>query len=143
MRPWRRCFLPPDRASAQHVYTLYPTGAVLEEEAAEEVLPAAGLVTASADYYPTVAINALMRTLRDPVMAPHHAEVVRALFYIFTVRWGYVQGSTFDLNAKFQLQHAEVVRVLSDSFMVRQFCARGWDVRCAVSCLHQRRLQCL
>lgn len=60
-------------------------GAVLEEEAAEEVLPAAGLVTASADYYPTVAINALMRTLRDPVMAPHHAEVVRALFYIFKV----------------------------------------------------------
>lgn len=58
---------------------------MLEEEAAEEVLPAAGLVTASADYYPTVAINALMRTLRDPVMAPHHAEVVRALFYIFTV----------------------------------------------------------
>lgn len=58
---------------------------MLEEEAAEEVLPAAGLVTASADYYPTVAINALMRTLRDPVMAPHHAEVVRALFYIFQV----------------------------------------------------------
>lgn len=59
------------------------TGAVLDEEAAEEVLPAAGLVTASADYYPTVAINALMRTLRDPAMAPHHSDVVRALFSIF------------------------------------------------------------
>ena len=55
----------------------------MDEEAAEEVLPAAGLVTASADYYPTVAINALMRTLRDPAMAPHHSDVVRALFSIF------------------------------------------------------------
>lgn len=58
-------------------------GAVLEEDAAEEVLPAAGLVTASPEYYPTVAINALMRTLRDSAMAPHHADVVRALFSIF------------------------------------------------------------
>jgi Domain of unknown function (DUF3385) len=75
-----------DRPLNSRRHMLFPAGAVLEEEAAEEVLPAAGLVTASADYYPTVAINALMRTLRDPVMAPHHAEVVRALFYIFTVR---------------------------------------------------------
>ncbi len=71
-------------ASTLQMHFLFAfAGAVLDEEAAEEVLPAAGLVTASADYYPTVAINALMRTLRDPGMAPHHAEVVRALFYIF------------------------------------------------------------
>ena len=34
--------------------SLVDAGAVLEEEAAEEVVPATGLVTASADYYPTV-----------------------------------------------------------------------------------------
>jgi Domain of unknown function (DUF3385) len=84
-------------------------GAVLEEEAAEEVLPAAGLVTASADYYPTVAINALMRTLRDLVMAPHHAEVVRALFYIFTVRQGFHPNQEDDVMA---LSCAEFVRAL-------------------------------
>jgi Domain of unknown function (DUF3385) len=89
---------------------VHPAGAVLEEEAAEEVLPAAGLVTASADYYPTVAINALMRTLRDSVMAPHHAEVVRALFYIFTVRQGLDLGFRIRFERQLQLQQAEVVR---------------------------------
>ena len=89
---------------------------MLEEEAAEEVLPAAGLVTASADYYPTVAINALMRTLRDPVMAPHHAEVVRALFYIFTVRWGLCSGLEVRFECQFHLQHAKIVWARLDVF---------------------------
>jgi Domain of unknown function (DUF3385) len=55
----------------------------METEASDELLPSSGMVTSSEDYYPTVAINALMRTLRDPSMSSHHFEVVRSLFYIF------------------------------------------------------------
>lgn len=47
------------------------------------MLPASALGTASEDYYPTVAINALMRLLRDPSMASHQQAVTQALFNIF------------------------------------------------------------
>ena len=47
-----------------------------------DLLPSAGLVTASEDYYPTVAINALMRVLREPAMASLHGKAVQALFEI-------------------------------------------------------------
>ena len=57
-------------------------GAVLEDDAGDELLPAAGLVTSSEEYYPTIAINALMRTLREPAMVSHHEPVVKALFAI-------------------------------------------------------------
>lgn len=40
-------------------------------------------MTSSEDYYPTVAINALMRNLRDSAMSSHHPQVIRSLFYIF------------------------------------------------------------
>ncbi|KAK9806315.1 hypothetical protein WJX72_010074 [[Myrmecia] bisecta] len=53
------------------------------DEFAGDLLPATGLVTSSEEYYPTVAINALMRALRDPTMSSHHPRVVRSLFYIF------------------------------------------------------------
>lgn len=56
---------------------------MMEEEGGDELLPAAGLVTTSEEYYPTIAINALMRTLRDPAMVSHHEPVVKALFTIF------------------------------------------------------------
>ena len=56
---------------------------MMEEEVGDELLPAAGLVTSSEEYYPTIAINALMRTLRDPAMVSHHEPVVKALFSIF------------------------------------------------------------
>jgi FKBP12-rapamycin complex-associated protein len=47
-----------------------------------ELLPSAGLVTSSEDYYPTVAINALMSVLRDPGLASLHGRAVAALFDI-------------------------------------------------------------
>ena len=47
-----------------------------------DLLPSAGLVTSSEDYYPTVAINALMRVLREPAMASLHGKAVQALFEI-------------------------------------------------------------
>ena len=55
----------------------------MEDEAADELLPSTGLVTSSDDYYPTVAINALMRLLRDPGMGNHYSQVIDSLFYIF------------------------------------------------------------
>ncbi|CAM6130085.1 unnamed protein product [Calypogeia fissa] len=42
-----------------------------------------GLFTASEEYYPTVAINALMRVLRDPSLSTYHLKVVGSLTYIF------------------------------------------------------------
>ena len=54
-----------------------------DNQFAGDLLPAAGLVTSSEEYYPTVAINALMRNLRDPAMSSHHPQVIRSLFYIF------------------------------------------------------------
>ncbi|GIL87381.1 hypothetical protein Vretimale_1690 [Volvox reticuliferus] len=48
-----------------------------------DLLPASGLVTSSDDYYPTVAINALIRVLRDPALASQHLAVIRALSAIF------------------------------------------------------------
>ena len=54
-----------------------------DPQCAGDLLPATGLVTSSEDYYPTVAINALMRNLRDPAMSSHHPQVIRSLFYIF------------------------------------------------------------
>ncbi|KDD76204.1 FAT domain-containing protein, partial [Helicosporidium sp. ATCC 50920] len=47
-----------------------------------DLLPSAGLVTSSEDYYPTVAINALMRVLRNPGLASLHGRAVHALFDI-------------------------------------------------------------
>jgi len=53
-------------------------GLLAGDEFAGDLLPATGLVTSSEEYYPTVAINALMRTLRDPSMSSHHPQARRA-----------------------------------------------------------------
>ncbi|GIL44136.1 hypothetical protein Vafri_1666 [Volvox africanus] len=54
-----------------------------EGGASGDLLPSSGLVTSSEDYYPTVAINALIRVLRDPALASQHLAVIRALLSIF------------------------------------------------------------
>lgn len=48
----------------------------------QELVPSTGLATSSEDYYPTVAINALMRLLRDPSSASLHGRAVVSLFRI-------------------------------------------------------------
>ena len=58
-------------------------GAVPKDDLGGDFLSSSGLVTSSEEYYPTVAINALMRALRDPAMSSHHSQVVRSLFAIF------------------------------------------------------------
>ncbi|KAJ3194365.1 phosphatidylinositol kinase- protein kinase tor1 [Irineochytrium annulatum] len=42
-----------------------------------------GLGPSSEDYYPTVAINALMKILRDTSLSVHHTAVIQAVMYIF------------------------------------------------------------
>lgn len=41
------------------------------------------LVPGSDDYYPTVAIKALMNILRDPSLSAHHSMVTQAVIFIF------------------------------------------------------------
>jgi FKBP12-rapamycin complex-associated protein len=41
------------------------------------------LAPSSKDYYPTVAINALMKILRDPTLGVHHQMVIQAVMFIF------------------------------------------------------------
>ena len=53
-----------------------------EEGLGGELLPSAGLTTASDDFYPTIAMNALFRVLRDPQQASQHAMVARSLRYL-------------------------------------------------------------
>ena len=49
--------------------------------AADEVPP--GLTPSSDEYYPVVAIAALMRILRDPSLSSHHSVVIQAAMFIF------------------------------------------------------------
>lgn len=46
-----------------------------------DVLP--GMGPSSEDYYPTVAINALMKILRDPSFTVHHNAAIEAVMFIF------------------------------------------------------------
>ncbi|KAK3265871.1 hypothetical protein CYMTET_25479 [Cymbomonas tetramitiformis] len=54
-----------------------------DHELVVELLPSSGLATSSEEYYPTVAINALMQVLRDGSLSSHHLMVVRSLMFIF------------------------------------------------------------
>lgn len=46
-----------------------------------DILP--GLSPSSEEYFPTVAINSLMRILKDPSLATHHTAVIQAVMFIF------------------------------------------------------------
>ena len=59
---------------------LHPGGG---EDDDDDLLPSRNLTTASENFYPTVALNALLRVLRDDSMASHHHMVVRSVMYIF------------------------------------------------------------
>jgi serine/threonine-protein kinase mTOR len=51
-------------------------------DAYTELLPASGMLSNNEEYYPTVALNALMNALRNPAAAAHQAEVFNAMFTI-------------------------------------------------------------
>ncbi len=72
----------PSRALPTLSATARLAGTIPGDDSALDLLPAAGLVTSSEDYYPTVAINALMRVLRDPGLASLHSKAVQSLFDI-------------------------------------------------------------
>ncbi|KAG0576661.1 hypothetical protein KC19_5G097200 [Ceratodon purpureus] len=52
------------------------------EEVPIELLSSGGFLTTNEDYFPTVAIKALMRVLRDPTLSSYHHRVVGSLMYI-------------------------------------------------------------
>ncbi|XP_024379368.1 serine/threonine-protein kinase TOR [Physcomitrium patens] len=52
------------------------------EEVPVELLQSGGLLTTNEDYFPTVAIKALLRVLRDPTLSSYHHRVVGSLMYI-------------------------------------------------------------
>lgn len=47
-----------------------------------ELLPASGMLSSSKDYYPSVAIAALMTALRNPAASAHQNEIFNAMFKI-------------------------------------------------------------
>lgn len=47
-----------------------------------ELLPASGMLSSSKDYYPSVAIAALMTALRNPAASAHQQEIFNAMFNI-------------------------------------------------------------
>ena len=53
------------------------------DENSHDLLPLMNLTTASDDFYPTVALNALLRVLRDKSMSSHRHMVVRSIMFIF------------------------------------------------------------
>ncbi|GAM22047.1 hypothetical protein SAMD00019534_052220 [Acytostelium subglobosum LB1] len=57
----------------------------LDDKSSSNGVSAIELVTspASEDYYPTVAITALMKILRDPSLSSHHTSVIQAVMFIF------------------------------------------------------------
>ena len=54
-----------------------------DDENSHDSLPLMNLTTASDDFYPTVALNALLRVLRDKSMSSHRHMVVRSIMFIF------------------------------------------------------------
>ena len=50
-----------------------------------DVLPTLHLTSLSDEYYPTIALNSLLRILRDPTRTSHRLMVIRSIVYIFQV----------------------------------------------------------
>jgi len=48
-----------------------------------DLMPSATMRTSQEDFYPTVAINALLKILRDPALSNQHETVLHSLQYIF------------------------------------------------------------
>ncbi|EGG15157.1 protein kinase [Cavenderia fasciculata] len=51
--------------------------------AGTSVIDSINISPSSEDYYPTVAITALMKILRDPSLSAHHSSVIQAVMFIF------------------------------------------------------------
>ena len=76
------------------------------DEILPDLMPSNGMMTSSEEFYPTVAINALVWQLRDSSMAPYHSDVVSALMFIFrSLQLGSVQYLPQVLPVLFQIIH--------------------------------------
>ena len=72
-------------------------------DTASELLVSMGSSTSLEDFYPAIAINSLMRILKDQSLSQHHTMAIQALGFIFKslgiksvpylpqVRWGRVR----------------------------------------------------
>ena len=58
------------------------SGANVAKEMEEDALAISG-PSQNEDYFPSIAIQALMRILKDPSLSAHHTAVVQAVMYIF------------------------------------------------------------
>ena len=64
------------------------------ETSTSEMLVALG--TAQLDeFYPAVAIGALMRIMRDPALSTHHNTVIQVIVYLLLIEWQSVRILTF------------------------------------------------
>ncbi|KAI8819891.1 armadillo-type protein [Fimicolochytrium jonesii] len=66
----------------KHKITSGDQETVLNGPNVETTLPLS-MSPSSDEYYPTVAINALMKILKDPSLSIHHTAVIQAVMYIF------------------------------------------------------------
>eukprot|EP00955_Chlamydomonas_euryale_P067602 359878-Chlamydomonas_euryale.AAC.4 len=60
-----------------------PHGRGTGDDGVGDLFPTSGLMSSSDEYFPTVAINALVRLLRDPALTSQHSAVIEALMSIF------------------------------------------------------------
>ena len=77
-----------DTASVQSAPLIPISDSTAEMEQSYEMSPSEMLVNVGSngnldDFYPSVAIAALMKIIRDPTLARHHTEVVKAVTFIF------------------------------------------------------------
>ena len=77
----------PGRQNLQSSFDVTTTGVIAFDAQPiahiKEHPPSDQLTPSSEDYYPTVAITALMRILRDPTLSSHHNGVIQAVMFIF------------------------------------------------------------
>ena len=125
-----------DKLERDGVRGVHGSGNPLDSEADPllDPLPTVGLMTHSDDFYPKVAINALLKQLRDVKMAPQHSEVVTALMYIFKdLRLGAVAYLPSALPVLFSVvRHSEeglqqyILKQLIDLVRIVQGHMRRW-----------------
>ena len=70
-----------DQPAHKYMYEQY----AMTAQPVSKLLPARRLTPTSEDFYPTVAVQALTRILKDPSLAVHHGGVMQAVMYIFNV----------------------------------------------------------
>lgn len=72
-----------DKRNYHHAGVVQPALPYQGGQETGDLVSVVGMLTASPDYYPAVAVNALVRVLCDRAMASHRHQAVASLMYIF------------------------------------------------------------